>query len=296
MRPVNLVARIVEPVHMKPASRLCTGRGVIASVITACFLVVCAAGCKSPGAAFLVFLVISPLIWWGCWLILARLRKFWDDLVRGRTPQVKVGRAWEGSSSTRLQLCHAGNADIFADRGGIFLRRRRWFIASGTPPLEIPQGRWQEAAGAQLQQPQQLATWRDRSYWWYQDAFYWATAGAYTSEDVKALLFTRQRNHERELAHAHAVLAASTSPAADRPEPIPHDMPKAVSQDTILLVMPREEAPNAWPFLCPHCERTSNALICGQAHWSAPNGADAPPAEWTLLQHDPCRMPTAGPE
>jgi hypothetical protein len=83
-------------------------------------------------------------------------------------------------------------------------------------------------ADEQLDEPQFLATWRDRSFWWYDDAFYWTTAGAYTSEDIKALLFTRERNRERELDHAHAVLAASTSPAARKREPIPRDVRKAV--------------------------------------------------------------------
>lgn len=139
-----------------------------------------------------------------------------------------VGRQWQGSSSTRQQLRQDGNADIFADRGGIILRKRRWFIASGTPPFKIPDGRWHAIADAQLDDPQFLATWRDRSYWWYYDSFYWSTAGAYTSEDIKALLYTRQRNRERELEHAHAVLHASTSPAPRKREPIPREARKAV--------------------------------------------------------------------
>jgi HNH endonuclease len=220
--------RILDRLHVKPGSRLRTSRGVTSSVLTACIVLFGAAGSKSPAAAFIALLVLSPLIWWACWLILGMMRTIADDLMRGRPPQARVGRAWQGSSSTRQQLRQDNNADIFTDRGGILLRRRHWFIASGTPPFEIPESRYVRIVEAQIDEPQFLATWRDRSYWWYDDAFYWTTAGTYASEDIKALLFTRQRNRERELEHAHAVLAASTSPAARKREPIPKDVRKAV--------------------------------------------------------------------
>lgn len=223
-----MTTRLLDSLHVPARSRLRTTRGNTASVLTAGAVVLGAAGSKNPGAAFISLLIISPLIWWGSWLILGMLHTIGDDLVRGRPPQVKVGRAWQDSSSMRQQLRQDGNADIFADRGGLFFRRRRWFIASGTPPFEIPDGRWRQIAHAQVDEPQFLATWRDRSYWLYDDTFYWTTAGAYTSDDIKALLFTRQRNRERELEHAHAVLAASTSPAARKREPIPRDVKKAV--------------------------------------------------------------------
>jgi hypothetical protein len=224
----KMSTRLLDRLHVPDRSRLRTTRGIAASSIAACVVVFGTAGSKSPGASFVGLLIVSPLVWWVSWLILGMLRTIGDDLMRGRAPQVKVGRAWQGSSSTRQQLRQDGNADVFADRGGLLFRRRRWFVASGTPPFEIPEARWREVTGAQLEQPQYLATWRDRSYWWYDDAFYWTTAGAYTSEDIKALLYTRQRNRERELEHAHAVLAASTSPAARKREPIPRDVRKAV--------------------------------------------------------------------
>jgi hypothetical protein len=208
--------------------RLRTNRGITASVLTACTVVLGAAGSKSPGATFVALVVFSPVIWWFCWWALGAFRTIGDDLIRGRPPQVKVGRPWQGSSSVRQQLRQDGNADIFTDRGGILFRKRRWFIASGTPAFEVREDRWREIAEAQLEEPQFLATWRERSFWWYDDAFHWTTAGAYTSEDIKALLFTRQRGRERELEHAHAVLAASTSPAARKRESIPRDVRKAV--------------------------------------------------------------------
>jgi hypothetical protein len=220
--------RILDRQLVKPQSRLRTRRGIRTSIITALIVVFGAAGSKSPAGAFLGLLLISPLIWWACWVLSAMLRALGSDLVRGRPPQVKVGRAWQGSASTRQQLRQDTNAKIFGDRGGVFLRRRRWFIASGAPPFEIPDARFQHIAEAQEQEPQFLGTWRDRTFWWYDDTFYWTTAGAYTSDDVKAMLFKRQRDRERELEHAHAVLAASTSPAARKREPVPRDVRKAV--------------------------------------------------------------------
>jgi len=221
-------ARLFDHLNVPARSRLRTTRGTIACVLTACVAALGVAGSKSPGAAFVDLLIIAPLIWWGSWWILGMLRTIGNDRMRGRPPQVKVGRAWQGSSSARQHLRQDGNADFFTDRGGIVFRRRRWFVASGTPPFEIPEDRWRQIADAQLEQPQYLATWRDRAYWWYDDAFYWATADAYTSDDIKALLYTRQRNQERELEHAHAVLAASTSPATRKREPVPRDLRQAV--------------------------------------------------------------------
>ena len=223
-----MASRILDRLHVAERSRLRTSRGITASALTGCVVVFGAAGSKTPGAAFVGLVVFSPLIWWFCWWALGAFRTIGHDLVRGRPPEIKVGRQWQGSTSTRQQLRQDGNADIFSDRGGILLRKRRWFIASGTPPFEIPEERWHEIADAQLDEPQFLTTWRDRAFWWYDDAFYWTTAGAYTSQDVKALLFSRQRNRQRELEHAHAVLAASTSPASRAREPIPRDVRKAV--------------------------------------------------------------------
>ncbi len=208
--------------------RLRTTRGIAAAIFTALVVISGVSGSREPAAAVAALVIISPVIWWFCWWALAVLRGISDGLLRGGQPNVRVGRQWQSSGSTQQQLRQDGNARVFADRGGIFFRKRRWFVGSGTPPFELPDGRWRQIAAAQVDEPQYLATWRDRAFWWYDDAFYWTTAGAYTSADVKALLYTRQRQSERELEHAHAVLAASTSPAKRKREPIPKDVRLAV--------------------------------------------------------------------
>ncbi len=208
--------------------RLRTNRGIAAAVITAFVVIVGTAGSHELGGALLVLVIFSPVGWWFWWVVLSVLHVIRVNLVRGSTPTMRVGRQWQSNGSTRQQLRQDGNARVFADRGGILLRKRHWFVGSGTPPFAIPEGRWSQAAAAQLDAPQYLATWRDRDFWWYGDAFYWSTAGAYKGDDVRAVLFKRQRKNERELEHAHAVLAASTSPAARKREPIQRDVKQAV--------------------------------------------------------------------
>lgn len=209
-------------------SRLSTTRGIAATIITVLVVISGVSGGKEPAVALIALLIISPVIWWLSWWGLAVLHGIGNVFVRGRPPNVRVGRQWQSSGSIRQQLRQDGNARIVADRGGIFFRKRRWFVGSGAPPFEIPDDRWRHVAAAQIDEPQYLATWRDRAFWWYDDTFYWSTAGVYASADIKALLYSRQRQSKRELEHAHAVLAASTSPAKRKREPIPKDVRHAV--------------------------------------------------------------------
>lgn len=208
--------------------RLRTPRGVTAAALTAIFTVLAAGGSRNPGGSLVALLIFSPAGWWFWWWTLGFLAKLGEGMVRGEPPKMRVGRSWQPSSgANRQNVNQDGNARVFVDRGGILLRRRRWFIASGTPPFEISEERWQQITTAQLDEPQHMASFRERSYWWYADAFYW-TNGDYSAEDIKALLYARQRRQERELEHAHAVLAASSSPARRKREPIPKDVRLAV--------------------------------------------------------------------
>lgn len=209
------------------SSRLRTTRGVAAAILTAFVVVVGAGGSRNPGGSLLALVVFSPVGWWFWWWALGALRSVGEELARGRTPEVRVGRQWQANGSTRQQLREDANARVFEDHGGILLRKRRWFIASGTPPFEIDQDRWAQMSAAQVSEPQYMAAFRDRTFWWYADSFYW-TNGEYASGDVKALLFARQRQQERELEHAHALLAASASPATRKREPIPREVRLAV--------------------------------------------------------------------
>ncbi|HTC71559.1 MAG TPA: DUF4145 domain-containing protein [Solirubrobacteraceae bacterium] len=61
-----------------------------------------------------------------------------------------------------------------------------------------------------------------------------------------------------------------------------------VFMDTDIVESP--ESQRTWPFICPHCEQASTALVCGKAFW--PGSDDSPPVEWTMVQCDRCSEPT----
>jgi hypothetical protein len=208
-------------------ARARTKRGVVTTICAALVVLAVASSSSSPAAAFAGLVLFSPVLWWITWGVLGLFVLAWERLVDGQPPSVKVGRAWQSGTATRKQLREDANATLFVDRGGILLRQRRWFIASGTPPVRVDPNLYVWAAAEQLSNPVPITSFRDRSYWWYQDAFYWTNAD-YGSGDVKALLYARERRQQRELEHAHAVMAAASAPAERKREPIPRDVKLAV--------------------------------------------------------------------
>jgi hypothetical protein len=206
--------------------KLATPRGIAAVVVVLVLLISSVSSNKGSGGAVVGILILLPILWWIAWLLLGFAGSFWAGLVAGGPPQVSVGRAWQ-SSSGRHQLRQDNNGEVFVDRGGILLKRRAWFIATGTPPVRLDPIWLSRARREQATDPVQVVSHRDRHYWWHRDAFYWTNA-EHGNQDIKALLFARERQRERELEHAHALLAASTSPAARKREPIPKDAKLAV--------------------------------------------------------------------
>jgi hypothetical protein len=188
------------------------------TVCTVLILLSASLSSRDPASALAGSIILLPLFWFPVWWLMGLVVRTWDQLLRGRPPDVRVGRRWQPSSSTRQQLRLDGNARVFSDRGGLLLRKRHWFVASGTPVFEMSGKEWEENSVEQEDEPRYLASYGDRDYWWYQDAFYWTNAD-YSAEDIKALLFTRQRHSERELEHAHALLTASQSPAQRKRDP-----------------------------------------------------------------------------
>jgi hypothetical protein len=181
-------------------------------------------GGSNPAGTAFGLLIVSPVIWWLMWLLSSIIVGTWQELVRGGPPQIKIGRQWSASTTTRNQLRQDGNAQFLRDRGGILLRRRHWFIGSGTPPVEITAERRAEIEQEQSDDPHYVTTYRDRDFWRYQGIFYWTTAGAYGSDDIKALLFSRERRQLRELEHAKAVMAGGSEPVGRKRDPIPREV------------------------------------------------------------------------
>ena len=206
--------------------RLGTSRGITAAVLTALVVIVGTASSHGPGGSLLGLVILSPIGWWFCRWCSAYSTV---TLSGGPPPALRVGRQWQSNGSTRQQLRQDGNARMFVDRGGIFLRKRRWFVGSGTPPLEIPESRWSQVAVAQFEVPQHLVTWRDRDFWWYDDALL-ATGRRVRKRGREGRAVHAPAQDERELEHAHAVLAASSSPTTRKREPIPKDVRLAVWQ------------------------------------------------------------------
>src|SRR6187402_3342056 len=68
-----------------------------------------------------------------------------------------------------------------------------------------------------------------RTYWWCQDRFYWEDDGL-TPRDVLALVTERHQRAQKRLARAHAALEheAQQQQDANRREPIPRDVRRAV--------------------------------------------------------------------
>ncbi len=217
----------VDRIWQRQLARLRTGRGIATSAGTAFFVLEATAASRTPGATFVAMLVLLPLIWWASWAVVGILAAIGSRLAYGAPPDVRVGRQWQTSGATRQQLRIDSNARFFDHRGGLLLQKRTWFVASGTPVFEIAQEIWDEISHDQEIEPQLVASYRDRAYWWYKDTIYWTNAG-YSAEDIEALLFTRQRKQERELEHAHAVLAASNSPAGLKRVAIPKEIKRAV--------------------------------------------------------------------
>jgi 5-methylcytosine-specific restriction endonuclease McrA len=225
-----LATRNLDQFWAAQRGRLQTPRGIAALVITGVIVLAGTAGSRTPGSSLVALFVFSPLGWWFWSWALGFASRLGQSLVQGEPPRASVGKPWvPHTNPERPQLRQDANARFFIDRGGILLRKRHWFIATGTPPAEITPEGLDELGAAQLDEPQLVASYRERSFWWYADAFYW-TNGDYGAEDVKALLFTRQRRSERELEHAHAVLQASesTAPAVRKREPIPREVRLAV--------------------------------------------------------------------
>jgi hypothetical protein len=75
--------------------RLCTPRGIATTIFTAFFVISGVSGARESATALAALLIISPVIWWLCWRVLAVLRGIGGGIVRGGRPNVRVGRQWQ---------------------------------------------------------------------------------------------------------------------------------------------------------------------------------------------------------
>lgn len=88
--------------------------------------------------------------------------------------------------------------------------------------------RMRALAAVQAREPVALLRDGERTWWWFQDRFYWSD-DELDAADVLALVRERERRRRRTLERAHAALAAETPlPASHRRAPIPREVRLAV--------------------------------------------------------------------
>ncbi len=107
-------------------------------------------------------------------------------------------------ASSSPQLRQDSNARFLLDRGFLF-RRRIWFVGTCCPPVRIDTPRFSQLAASQGQQPVSVARSGARTWWWFENAFYWESA-SYQQRDVLALVRDRQRRASKRLDRAHTLL------------------------------------------------------------------------------------------
>lgn len=184
-------------------------RGVAATVV--------AASVAAPAGSWPRFFAL----WWVCWGLLAWLRAVWERAAR---PEVPPFARTPLSAGGRTQLRHDPNARFVTDRGFLF-RRRHWFVGTGCPPVEVAA----ELVTALEAAPDPVAVARSetRTWWCFEGRFYWEN-DRYDAADVKALIRQRERQKQRKLEHARALLTAEDTGALRPREGIPRDVRRAV--------------------------------------------------------------------
>jgi hypothetical protein len=132
-------------------------------------------------------------------------------------------------TSSAPQLRQDGNAQFFSDRGFLF-RRRVWFVATCCPPVRIDSAWHAQAAPASERQPISITRSGPRTWWWFENSFYWESGG-YQQRDVLALIRDRQRRATKHLDRAHTLLNVEEG-RQQRPrnqrQPIPREIRRAV--------------------------------------------------------------------
>lgn len=169
-----MLLEIVDRLWSTASRRLRSGRGMAASILTALLLIAALSRSDQPASGLLAITAGALLIWWLCWWSVGVLLEILEGLLRGRPPQVQVGRRWQASSTGSQDVREDANARLLVDRGGIW------------------------------------------------------TSCDHCGDDVKALVFVRERRQQRKLQHARAVMSADGSPAARRRDPIPSEVKRAV--------------------------------------------------------------------
>jgi hypothetical protein len=104
--------------------------------------------------------------------------------------------------------------------------RRHYFTGTGVDRVPFKLREIDRLERIQETQPVSVGANDSRTWWWFEDRFYWEDEG-YDSGDVLALVRDRQRKKRRQLQRAKDLLVADQVKGSHR-EPIPRDVRRAV--------------------------------------------------------------------
>lgn len=119
------------------------------------------------------------------------------------------------------------NAGFYWERR-VLLSRVHYFQGTGAPePVRLSRRRLAGFIRDQNRQPVAVAVDGRRTWWWFEDRFYWDDEG-YGPEDIRALVRARQRRSQRQLERAHELLHLEELPEGPTRSPIPREVRRAV--------------------------------------------------------------------
>lgn len=194
--------------------------GVAALVVAFAFAALSNHGPRDVLTSPVRFLIALPVAALAMWL----LARWWE--ARTWPAAAAFAKRPATTNGTRM-LREDTNATVFSDRRGFLLRERYFFTATGLPPVLLDEDCVAAMEAAETHGPVELAASPERTWWWFDDSFYWENAG-YDARDVHALIARRERRHAQELQRAHTLLELGQ--AGPRREGIPQDVRRAVFQ------------------------------------------------------------------
>lgn len=107
----------------------------------------------------------------------------------------------------------------FVRYGALFRRYR--FHGGGAVSPAMSEAEYRDLRELQEVQPVLIGSVEGRTWWIHNDRIYWESEG-HDAEDVRALIFQRERRKKQELDHAHAV--ARGDDAVRKRDPIPREV------------------------------------------------------------------------
>nr|WP_269779440.1 HNH endonuclease signature motif containing protein [Propioniciclava soli] len=118
------------------------------------------------------------------------------------------------------------NAQIYFEKRFLSSSGRVVFSASPQRNFEVglmTRDEFNRYMSQQQTYPVKIGSWGDRSYWMFENRFYWDNDGL-TAAGVHALLVTRREQQERRVRHAQQSVAQSRTSPPQRRSAIPDDV------------------------------------------------------------------------